>query len=203
MTSWASCAKWLQTHSAEVQAISAAFIAIMTAIYVFVTCRLWSATKRSADAAKMAADAAKVSADIAAALHRPYLDVPVFTIQSRDRADRKEWLTHWRVKNFGALPASVVKLHVEFVLNGADRMEHCQLDTRGISPQQEIEGSADILINPSMRDRLNKGDWPFARVEVTYLAPGGGRYILTVKFTYDTGAGRFRPESSETKPDDG
>lgn len=131
-------ANCLHAHSAEIQAISATVIAIATAVYVVVTCFLWRATKRSADAAKLAADAAKKSADIGAALHRPYLGVPILT--RHNDYNTEMWAIRWQVKNFGTLPASDAICRLEFLRNGK---AHGNQTVRGpweMFPQSDTEG---------------------------------------------------------------
>jgi hypothetical protein len=183
-----------------------AIIAIATVVYAVVTFRLWKATKQAADAAKQSADAAKLSAeaakksaDISAALHRPYLGVS--DLRRHNDCDADVWAIQWRVKNFGTLPASAVRLDVSIQRDGGAYGEGPGCVGCKILPQAEIEGFLTIAVDRDTRARLSSGDWPMtARVEIVYLAPGGARYTHDATFAYDRTTQNFKPERSETRP---
>lgn len=190
-------ANWLQTHSTEIQAISAFVIALATVVYVVVTCFLWRATKRSADAAKLAADAAKKSSDIGAALHRPYLGVPILT--RHNNYNEEVWAIRWQVKNFGTLSASDVMCRLEFLRNGKPLGNPTGRGPWEIFPQSDTEEFVEISVDRETHDNLYTRNWSLtAHIGVTYLAPGGTRYQHGATFVYDRTTQNFRLENSET-----
>jgi len=175
-------------------------IAASTVAYVIVNVFLWRATKRSADAAKVSADAAKKSADISAALHRPYLGVPV--LQRHNDYNEDMWVIRCRVKNYGTLPAAEVKTLVVIRRDGGSYGEGSLYSACEILPQAELEGFLPIRVDADTRARLSRADWPMiANVEIKYLAPGGARCTHNAKFAYDRTTLNFRPETSETIPE--
>ncbi len=191
--------------TSTLSAILTGVIAFANVAYVVISVLLWRATKRSADAAKNSADAArhiaegaKKAAELNAALHRPYLGVPLLTLHNR--YDAEKWAIRWEVKNFGTLPARNVTIHVQLNRNGKPFGNPVVRGPCEILPQSSVESFlADVPVDRETRDKLQRDDWSLAaEVRVEYAVPSGPSYLHAAVFVYDRKEQNFRPERSET-----
>jgi hypothetical protein len=171
--------------------VSTAIIAVATVVYVVFTIGLWRETKKSADAAK-------TSADMGAALHRPYLGVPVLTLYNSPNPG--SWVVRWEVKNFGTLPACDVRIQIRHLLNGCDQGPRFDQGPCEIFPGSTVQGFVqNIPVDGRALNSLLNGNWKLvAEATVSYAQSADRSWTHTSVFVFDGKMANFRLERSRT-----
>lgn len=170
-------------------------IAAETAAYVWITHRLWKTTKAAADAAKFSADAAKLSADIAATLNRPYMSLLHLIL--RNDPNSEQWAVACTLKNFGALPARRVKLHVQVLLSGQSTFNHNEPAAVEFFPSQEATVWLSVPMPPKNRQiAFTTSGVLSASVQIEYATGENRWYRFSARAPFVPATANFAVEES-------